>query len=272
EVIVRLTPLAPSVKTMLATFPTVAGATESVSAILSAGVLPAALELIDNLCIQAVEAHLKAGFPTEAAAILLIELDGEESEIANESAPVEKACRQNGATDFRVAQGEDERQQLWRGRKHAVGSLGKLSPAFYTNDGVVPRSKLTTILSEIYRIGSKHSLRVANVCHAGDGSMHPLVLFDPTTADGAARAMECSEEILLACLEIGGSITGEHGVGVEKRHMMNRMFSARDLEHMARLRTAFNPHDLLNPGKVLPGGATRGEVKAGVSIPGGSWI
>ncbi|MCH8023532.1 MAG: FAD-binding protein [Candidatus Marinimicrobia bacterium] len=272
EIIVRLMPLAPSTSTMLATYDSVGAATDSVSAILGAGVLPAALELIDKLCIQAVEANLKVGFPTDAMAILLIELDGDQDEIAGQTETIERVCRRQGAVDFRLAADEKERQQLWLGRKHAVGAMGKISPGYYTNDGVVPRSRLTDILELVYRSGEHHGLRVANVCHAGDGNIHPLILFDPDATGDLERALDCSREILWACLEMGGSLTGEHGIGIEKRELMESMYAASDLGHMQRLRKGFNQRNLLNPGKIFPLGATCGEVRRPSPIPAGTWI
>ncbi|UCD38979.1 MAG: FAD-binding protein [Fidelibacterota bacterium] len=272
EITVRLVPTAATATTMLAVYPSVSGATDSVSAILAAGVLPTAMELIDNLCIQAVEGHLKAGFPTDAAAVLLIELDGEEQLMKRDAEAVARACKANGATDFHTAQTEDERQSLWRGRKHAVGSLGKITPAFYTNDGVVPRSKLTAILQVSYKVAQGHGIRVAHVCHAGDGNIHPLILYDPDESQGPERAMACSEDILLACLEMGGSLTGEHGIGAEKRNLLPRMFTEDDLGHMLRLRDGLNREGLLNPGKIFPTGAKCGELRNQPVFPSGTWI
>jgi glycolate oxidase len=272
EITVRLVPRPPAVTTMLAEYKTVADATESVSAILAAGILPAALELIDNLCIQAVEAHLKAGFPIGAAAVLLIEIDGDEDLISDEAEMVAQACKHQGAVSFNTAQTEDERQQLWRGRKHAVGSLGKITPAFYTNDGVVPRSRLTDILQSSYRIAKDNDMRVAHVCHAGDGNIHPLILYDPDEQQGSERAIACSEDILNACLEMGGSLTGEHGIGVEKMELLPRMFTEADLRNMRRLRDGLNPEGLLNPGKIFPNGSRCGELRGITSIPQGTWI
>ncbi len=272
EITVRLTPLPPDVTTMLATYATVAAATESVTAILATGILPAALELIDNLCIQAVESHLKVGFPTDAAAILLIELDGHLDEITAQAEIVSRVCRKQGAVEFRVAADAREREQLWLGRKHAVGTIGKISPGYYTNDGVVPRSALTEILNSVYRIGKQHGLRMANICHAGDGNIHPLILFDPGRPGDQERALDCSRDILLACLEMGGSLTGEHGIGIEKRALMEQMFAPADLDHMTRLRNGFNPHNLLNPGKIFPLGGGCGEVRRQPAIPPGTWI
>ena len=271
EITVRLVPTAKTIKTMLAIYSAAEGATDSASAILAAGVLPTAMELIDNLCIQAVEAHIKAGYPRDAAAVLLIELDGEEELLTPEVEAVEKACKQNGAISFRTAQDEEERQRLWRGRKHAVGSLGKITPAFYTNDGVVPRSRLTDILKNTYQTADKYNLRVANVCHAGDGNIHPLILYDPNSTDEQQRAISCSGEILMACIELGGSITGEHGVGVEKRDMLSHMFTENDIAHMLRVRDGFNPHSTLNPGKIFPNGGGCGEIGS-PKVPSGTWL
>lgn len=272
EIIVRLVPLPPDVTTMLAVYKSVADATDSVSAILAAGVLPTALELIDNLCIQAVESHLKAGFPMEAAAVLLIELDGTKQMMQTKAETVGRVCKSNAAVSFSIAKSEEERQRLWLGRKHAVGSLGKITPAFYTNDGVVPRSRLTDIMQTSYRIAKEHDLSVAHVCHAGDGNIHPLICYNPDESGGSQRATACSTEILMACIEMGGSITGEHGIGIEKRDLLPQMFSEVDLEHMQRLRNGLNPEGLLNPGKIFPNGSRCGELRGNVSIPQGTWI
>lgn len=253
EIIVRLVPSTPSKITMLAIYREVAAATDAVSAILTSGVLPAALEMIDYLCIQAVEAHIKAGFPTDAAAVLLIELDGEESLMQRDAEVVAKVCKSQGAVAFHTAVTEEERLRLWQGRKHAAGALGKIARAFYTNDGVVPRSRLTDIYRAIYRIGEEHGLQIGSICHAGDGLIHPQILFDPDDPQGSERAMACSKDIQRACLEMGGSITGEHGVGMEKREQLRWMFSDSELAHMRRLRDEFNPDQLLNRNKVFPG-------------------
>ncbi|UCH64184.1 MAG: FAD-binding protein [Fidelibacterota bacterium] len=270
EIIVRLVPVAPAVVTMLAIYSKVADATDAVSGILTAGVLPAALEMIDHLCIQAVEAHLKAGFPTDAAAVLIIELDGEETLMKREAEIVARVCRGQGTAAFYTAETDEERLRLWQGRKHAAGALGKITQAFYTNDGVVPRSRLTDIFQAIYRIGDKYGLRIGNMCHAGDGVIHPQILFDSDDPQGPGRAMDCSRDILLACLEMGGSITGEHGVGVEKRGYIDQMYSAVDLAHMIRLRDGFNPGGCLNPGKIFPNNAKDGETGSAASIPPGA--
>jgi glycolate oxidase len=260
EISVRLTPIRTNIATMLAIFSTVEQATETVTGLLAAGVLPAALEMIDNLCIQAVEAHLKPGFPTDAGAILLIELDGQLDLIEADKLQVERICRQQAARDFLLAKDEEERQRLWRGRKSAVGTIGKISPAFYTNDGVVPRSQLTRILKDIYNIGDDHKLRVGNLCHAGDGNIHPLILFDHKSTKGKEKAIRCSQDILQACLDLGGSLSGEHGIGIEKLSMMEQMYTTEDMAHMTRLRDEFNPDKLLNPGKIFPTGGHCGEL------------
>lgn len=272
EITVRLVPVPVGVKTMLATFPEASGATESVTAILSAGILPSALEFIDQLCIAAVEAHLKVGYPTDAGAVLLIELDGDPDLTAGQAETVDRLCRENGADAFDHAKTAEHSNRLWLGRKHAAGAMGKISPAYYTNDGVVPRSALTTILQTIGTIGKEHDLRIANICHAGDGNIHPLILFDPDAPQDPDRALACSEDILAACLELGGSLTGEHGIGLEKRDMMVKMFSEADLGHMFRLRQGLSPLGLMNPCKVLPEGGRCGEVRQGTRLPEGTWI
>ncbi len=253
EIIVRLVPVASAKITMLAIYRELAAATDAVSAILTSGVLPAALEMIDSLCIQAVEAHIKAGFPTDAAAVLLIELDGEESLMQQDAEVVAEVCKSQGAGTFYTAVTEEERLRLWQGRKHAAGALGKIARAFYTNDGIVPRSRLTDIYRAIYRIGEEYGLQIGSICHAGDGLIHPQILFDPDDPQGSERAMACSKDIQRACLEMGGSITGEHGVGLEKREQLRWMFTESELAHMRRLRAEFNPDQLLNRNKVFPG-------------------
>lgn len=249
---VRLVPLPPGVKTMLAVFETVEAASNAVSALIAAGVLPAALEMMDRMIIQAVEASFQFGFPTDAEAVLIVELDGLEAGLDRQAIQTVAILEAQGAREVRLAKDEAERGRLWMARKKAVGCVGRLAPSKVTQDGVIPRSQLPSILKQIAEIGGRYGLRIANVFHAGDGNLHPIVLFDERDPEQVSRVVAAGQEILEACLAVGGSITGEHGIGVEKVGMMDRMFTPADLEVMRRLRDAFNPNGLCNPGKLLP--------------------
>jgi len=261
EIIVNLVANPQSTRTFLLTFDSVSHATDCVSAIIKNGVIPSALEMIDNLCIQAVEGKLKAGFPIDAAAILLVELDGEISTTKWETGQLKNITAQFTRHPLEEAKDEAHRQKLWRGRKLAIGAMGFLAPAFYTNDGVVPRHQLTHILNDIYRIGEDHKLKVANLCHAGDGNIHPIILYDPQISGHKDRAFSCSTDILKCCLEYGGSLTGEHGIGTEKINLMDTMFTSTQLNLMMKLRGVFDPHQLCNPHKILPTHVGCGEVR-----------
>jgi len=239
------------VRTLLAAFnsPTEAGA--AVSGIIAAGMLPAAIEMMDNLSIQAAEAAVHANYPN-CGGLLLVELDGPVAEVDALMAHVDEICRQNGAWEIRVAQSEAERALVWKGRKAAFAAMGRISPNYIVQDGVIPRTALPQILSEIEQLSIQTGLRVANVFHAGDGNLHPLVLYDRRIAGQEKAAERLSERILELCIEKGGSITGEHGVGEEKKHMMSKMFAEPDLQTMQRVRCAFDPLQLSNPTKVFP--------------------
>ena len=239
------------VRTLLAAFngPTEAGA--AVSGIIAAGMLPAAIEMMDNLAIQAAEAAVHANYPN-CGGLLLVELDGPVAEVDALMAHVDQICRQNGAWEIRVAQSDAERALVWKGRKAAFAAMGRISPNYIVQDGVIPRTALPQILSEIEQLSIETGLRVANVFHAGDGNLHPLVLYDRRIAGQEKAAEKLSERILELCIEKGGSITGEHGVGEEKKHMMSKMFAEPDLQTMHRVRCAFDPLQLSNPTKVFP--------------------
>lgn len=252
KAIVRLTRLPQSYRTLLAVFNTVDDATMTVSEVIRQGIIPAAVEMMDQAIIQAVEAAFQFGFPLDAAAVLIIELDGLEAGIDPLTERVKAICSAHGAREIRTAADEKERQALWTSRKRAFGAVGRISPSFVTQDGVVPRTKLPEILRIVSRVGEKYGLRVGNVFHAGDGNIHPLILFDDRNPDEVERAVKASEEILSACIELGGSVTGEHGVGIEKVAFMSRMFSQDDLDAMTNLRAVFNPDDRCNPGKLFP--------------------
>lgn len=272
EATVRLTKNPQTQRTFLAVFDSVKDASSAVSNIIAAGIIPAALELIDNLVIEAVESHLKAGFPLDAAAILLVEIDGNESILDDEADQIEVVCLASGAVDFQQAQSENERQMLWRGRKEAIGAVGKITPAFYTNDGVVPRSKLPQILRFDLQTGEKFGLRVAHLCHAGDGNIHPIILYDPDDPAQVDMAVKTSEAILEECIRLGGALSGEHGIGTEKVQTFGKMFTKEDQAQMMKMRDVFNSGGLLNPGKIFPSGSGCGETKLKKTVSGGGWL
>ena len=239
-------------RTMLGIFESVDDATSAISAIIAAGIVPAALEMLDDGILVALEEAFHFGFPLDAGAILLIEVDGLEVGLDEHRDDIIALCQRNGAREVREARSADERQKLWKCRKQAFGAIGRLSPSYCTQDGVVPRSKLPHIMQRINDISEKYDIRVVNVFHAGDGNLHPILLFDERDADQVKRVLAASDEILEDCLACGGSVTGEHGIGVEKISFMNRMFTENDLTTMRRLREAFNPSNLLSPNKMLP--------------------
>ncbi|HEY3329333.1 MAG TPA: FAD-linked oxidase C-terminal domain-containing protein [Capsulimonadaceae bacterium] len=249
---VRLTNVPEGVRTLLAVFDTVDAATETVSAIIAAGITPAALEMMDATVIRAVEAAFHYGFPLDAEAVLIIELDGVEAGLDEAAAQAYEICRATGAREVRSAKDALERAKLWAARKKAVGTLGRLAPSCVTQDGVIPRSTLPVVLRRIAAVGQKYGLRIANVFHAGDGNLHPVVLFDGRDRAEVSRVVEANREILEICLEVGGTLSGEHGIGVEKRDYMPMLFPPETLDAMKRVRDVFNPHGLCNPDKVLP--------------------
>ncbi len=240
------------VQTLLAAFHTTDDAGAAVSDIIAAGILPAAIEMMDNLSIEAAEAAVHAGYPLEAGGLLLVELDGPQSEVVEQLDMVRAICERNGSWELRTAQSDEERALMWKGRKAAFAAMGRISPDYIVQDGVIPRTKLPEVLREIDEMSAAYGLRVANVFHAGDGNLHPLVLFDSTIEGQEHQAEELSGEILKLCVRSGGSITGEHGVGIEKRKYMSVMFSEPDMDTMQRVRCAFDPHHLANPGKLFP--------------------
>ena len=251
EVTLRVVRQPELVTTLLAAFRSLDGAGAAVSAIVAAGVTPAAIEMMDRLTIEAAEQAFRVGYPEGAEALLLVELDGVTEQVEDDTAAVREICQEQGAFAVREASDDAERALLWKGRKGAFPAMGRISPDYYVQDGVVPRTRLPEVLRRISELSAQHGLRVGNVFHAGDGNLHPLVLYDAAAGE-APRAKELAEEILAACLDAGGSLTGEHGVGVDKACAMPGMFSERDLEVFARLRRAFDPDGLANPGKVLP--------------------
>ena len=252
QVWVRLTRDPQGYRTMLGVFDDLQDATNAISGIIAAGIIPAALEMMDQGIVAALEDAFKFGFPLDAAAVLLIEVDGLEAGLDLHRDRIVELCQQHGAREVRMANSAAERSKLWKCRKQAFGAIGRLSPSYCTQDGVVPRTKLPEILRTITAIGQKHEISIVNVFHAGDGNLHPILLFDERDAAQVRRVLLASEEILDACLECGGSVTGEHGIGVEKISFMNKMFQPGDLAAMTRLREAFNPENRLSPHKMLP--------------------
>jgi len=252
KVVVRILKKPQAVKTVLAVFEHVDGASEAVSAIIARGLVPAAVEMIDQLTIQAVEDAFGCGYPRDAAAALLVELDGLAVGMAAQTEGIVAACRDAGAREIRTARDEAERALLWKGRKSAFGAYGRVSPAYMVMDGVIPRTKLPYVLRRVNEIVAAHGLRVGNVFHAGDGNLHPNILYDPRRPGEEARVVAAGAEIMKVCAEVGGSISGEHGIGLEKSDFMPLIFSAADLALMRRLKNAFNPTGLCNPGKVFP--------------------
>ena len=253
EITVRLEPLPASVRTMLADFPTVRAASESVSAVIAAGIVPAAMEMMDRACVAAVEASIyAAGYPTDAAAVLLIELDGQGDAVEAEAATVVSLLRGRGAREVRSASSPADRARLWQGRKKAFGAMGRIAPDLAVQDAVVPRSALPDIMDRIEEIRRGHGLTISNVFHAGDGNLHPNISFDRRDPDMARRVHEACREIMAACVAAGGSITGEHGVGSDKIDYMAWIFDPETLAAMRAVRRAFDPAERSNPGKVVP--------------------
>lgn len=252
KVWVRLTRDPEAYRTMLGVFNSVQDATLAISRIIGAGIVPAALELMDRGIIGAVEEAFHFGFPLDAAAVLLIEVDGLEVAVDAEARQIIDLCSQTGAREVRTANSASERQLLWKCRKQAFGAIGRLASSFCTQDGVVPRTKLPEILTFIEEVAERHAIRIVNVFHAGDGNIHPILLFDERDPDQIRRVLHASDEILNRCIDLGGSVTGEHGIGVEKLSFMNRLFAESDLAVMADVRDLFNPARLCSPKKMLP--------------------
>jgi glycolate oxidase len=248
-------------------------ATETVVDITAAGIIPAALEMMDRLTIEAVERGAPVGFPRDAEAVLLVEVEGVREQTERSVNLIQTICQRNGAREVKVARGETERQLLWKGRKGAFGALGTLAPNYYVQDGVVPRSRLPEIMKRIAAISKDFNLRIANVFHAGDGNLHPNLLFDMRTPGELDRVIEAGAAIVKACIELGGSITGEHGLGLEKKAYIGLLFNEVDLEAMARVRRAFDPDGRFNPAKMFPTPISCGEVRLQpANIPAGLWI
>jgi len=274
EATVRLLPLPEAVRTTLALFESVDSASEAVSALIARGVVPAALEMMDKLALSAIEAAFHAGYPPEAGAVLLVEVDGLLEQVEAQAEIVDAVCRQAGALSIRLAATAEERARLWAARKGAASAMGRIAPNYYLHDCVVPRTKLPQILAQVVDIGRRYELPIANLFHAGDGNLHPMILFDSREAGIMERVLAAGREILNASVAVGGTITGEHGVGLEKNNFMPLIFSSADLAVMGRVRDAIDPSRLLNPGKVLPSsnGAHPSIPRVGARIAEGMWI
>jgi len=254
KVVVRLVRQPEAVKTVLAVYDSTEGAGRTVSEITSRAITPVAVEMLDGVLLRMVEEATHAGYPMDAAAVLLIELEGLREGVEEQVEQVREACESCGAREFRVARSAEERDLLWKGRKNAFGAVGRVSPWFYVQDGVVPRTQIAPTLHFISRVSEKYGLTISNIFHAGDGNMHPIILFNARRPGDLEKAKAAGDEILLRCIEVGGTITGEHGVGMEKNGLMTKLFSAETLEMIRRFKSLFDPEGLFNPGKILPTG------------------
>ncbi len=252
EVSVRILRSPETARALLIGFPSNEASGDCVAAVIAAGIIPGGMEMMDKPAIHAAEDFVQAGYPRDVEALLIVELDGPEAEVAHLIERVEAIARDNGALTLRVSQSEDERQLFWAGRKAAFPAVGRISPDYYCMDGTIPRHKLPVVLNRIRQLSARYGLRVANVFHAGDGNLHPLILYDANQPGELEGAEEFGADILRLCVEVGGVLTGEHGVGVEKRDLMGVMFSEEDLNQQQRVKCAFDPDGLLNPGKVYP--------------------
>jgi len=259
---VKITRLPEAVATLLAIYNDVQDAANTVVALTSEGITPAAIEMLDGWTLRAVEAAVHAGYPLDSAAVLLIELEGLREVVDEQAEIVSQLCRRSGAREVKRARDDQERQLLWKGRKTAFGAIGRISPSYYVQDGVIPRTRIPETLRKIEEVSKKYSLTIGNIFHAGDGNLHPLILFDARNEEETRRTLDAGREILEFCIGVGGSITGEHGVGMEKQDLMCTLFSDSERSDAHRLRKAFNPDSVLNPQKVLPGARTCREAVA----------
>ncbi len=261
QVIVRLSRLPEAVKTLLAIFETVDHASETVAEITARAITPAALEMMDQLTLRAVESATHAGYPQDAAAVLLIELEGLREGVEAQAAQIQDVCRLHHARQVRLAQSEKERQLLWAGRKNAFGAMGRISSSFYVQDGVIPRTRIPQTLRFIQSVSDRSGLQIANVFHAGDGNLHPMILFDGRDHEQYRKVVKAGAEILEFCISLGGSLTGEHGIGMEKNELMPLLFTEDDLTVMGKIKAVFNPDGRLNPAKVFPTTKGCGEIR-----------
>jgi glycolate oxidase len=269
RIAVRLTPLPPALRTLLLDYVDVGAAAATVSDVIAAGIVPAAMEMLEGALIPAVEAFVHAGYPVDAAAVLLVEVDGLPHAVDAAADRVAELGRARGARTVRVAQDDAERALLWKGRKSAFGAVARIAPNYYLHDTVVPRTRLVDVLAQVYEIAARHDLVVLNVFHAGDGNLHPLLVFDKRDPGVLERVHGAGEEIVAASLAAGGVLSGEHGIGIEKRDFMPLLFGPHDLDAQARLRAAFDPDGVANPQKVLPAGSRCGDLQR---VPEGAWV
>ncbi len=272
KIIVRLMRRPEAVKTLLAIYDANEDAGRTVAAITARAITPVAIEMLDGVMLRMVEEATHAGYPMDASAVLLIELEGVREAIEPQAERIREACLECGAREFRVAQSAAERDLLWKGRKNAFGAVGRVSPTYYVQDGVVPRTQIASTLRFIAEMAAQYGLTISNIFHAGDGNLHPIILFNPRVPGDLERARECGERILEHCIEVGGTITGEHGVGMEKNELMARLFSADSLAMIRSLKTLFDPEERLNPGKVLPTGRGCLETRQAPLTTPASWL
>ena len=269
EITVKLSRKPEAVKTLLAVFETIEDASQAVVEITARGITPAACEMLDGWTLRVVEAYIHAGFPRDSGAVLLLEVEGMQEAVEAQAGAIEEVCGSCRAREVRLAKDEHERDLLWKGRKNAFGALGRLAPSNYVLDGVIPRSKLPQALQRIQEIGKKYGFSIGNIFHAGDGNLHPIVLYDPRDTKQFEKAIAASAEIIRACVEMGGQLTGEHGVGMEKNELMALLFSDADFALMRRVHDAFNPDSSLNPGKIFPLSKGCGEIRIRKKEPAG---
>jgi glycolate oxidase len=273
KVCVRLTRNAPFVRTLLVDFTSLTAAGAAVRDIIARGIIPAAMEMMDRTMTRAVEAFVHAGLPVDAAAVLLVEVDGTAAQVAADTSVVEDICRESGASNIRVAADEQERALFWKARKNAFGACARIAPNYYLHDCVVPRTRLVEVLAAIEEIAARNDLVIMNVFHAGDGNLHPLISFDRRDEAQVTRVLQAGREIIEVCMSVGGTLSGEHGIGMEKRDFMPLQFGVADLDAQARSREAFDPDGRMNPRKVLPAGSKCGELPfAHGDLPEGTWI
>ncbi|HLU31793.1 MAG TPA: FAD-linked oxidase C-terminal domain-containing protein [Acidimicrobiia bacterium] len=272
RVLVGLLPDPPDVRTLLLAYDSVEAAAATVSGVIAAGVVPAALEMMDQRMAVAVENWLHAGLPVEAAALLLAEVVGEPAAVEAEAEVIRRVGAECGATSIQTAADEEERALLWKGRKSAFGAVAQAAPDYYLHDTVVPRTRLVETMARVYEIADRYGLIMMNVFHAGDGNLHPLIAYDASDPDETRRVHQAAEEMVVMCVEQGGVLSGEHGIGLEKRDLMPMMFTVEDLDAQARLKECFDPHDVFNPTKVLPAGSRCFDLGGGRPLPEGAWV
>jgi glycolate dehydrogenase FAD-linked subunit len=261
EITVKLARKPEAVKTLLAVFETMEDSCHAVVEITASGITPAACEMLDGWTLRVVEDYVRAGYPRDSGAVLLVEVEGLREAVEEQAAAIESVCQDCGSREVRLAKDDRERDLLWKGRKNAFGALGRVAPSNYVLDGVIPRSKLPLALERIKEIGKKYGFNIGNIFHAGDGNLHPIVLYDPRDTKQFESAINASREIIRACVEMGGALTGEHGVGMEKNELMGLLFSDADFALMRRVHDVFNPDSFLNPGKIFPLSKGCGEIR-----------